>query len=545
MTAGRNRLMMRLLKRQCMWLVVLGLGGSGTALAQDRRTQQFDVLHYDLAITVPDSGQMITGKAKITLRALQPFRRLRLDFAGMHPTLVERNGRPQEFRMRQDQLEVVLHERARNGEVIHLTVSYYGKPADGLMIRRNKYRRRSVFADNWPNRAHYWFPCVDHPSDKAGVTFRITAPRRFQIIANGRFVRRTDHLDGRATTVYEERQPIPTYCMVFGAAEFDIIANPESGRVPIHYWVFPQDAADAIEEFDRSDEMLAYFENRFGPYAYEKLALVQSSTRFGGMENAGAIFFAEQRLGRPGSIEGTVSHEIAHQWFGDDVTPIDWQHLWLSEGFATYFGIQFFEYADGADRFRQRLRESRERYLSRTEWLSRPIVTEVPEDLFQLLNPNNYAKGGWVLHMLRDVVGDEAFWKGIRQYVTLYRGRNASTDEFRQVMEMAGGQPLNWFFKQWVYEGGIPDLRIRYDWKEKDKNLLVKIQQVQSTTPMKLPIEFEIVHRKAARKRVWLAEREKTVTFYFNDPPVKMIVDPDVKILARIQVEQGKITVKP
>ncbi len=207
--------------------------------------------------------------------------------------------------------------------------------------------------------------------------------------------------------------------------------------------------------------------------------------------------------------------------------------------------MQFFEYADGADRFRQRLRESRERYLSRTEWLSRPIVTEVPEDLFQLLNPNNYAKGGWVLHMLRDVVGDEAFWKGIRQYVTLYRGRNASTDEFRQVMEMASGQPLDWFFKQWVYEGGIPDLRIRYDWKEKDKNLLVKIQQVQSTTPMKLPIEFEIVHRKAVRKRIWLAEREKTVTFYFNDPPVKMIVDPDVKILARIQVEQGKITVKP
>ncbi|MDQ7062885.1 MAG: M1 family metallopeptidase [candidate division KSB1 bacterium] len=519
------------------WLLISAAIGQ----AQDERTQWFDVLHYDVFITVPDSGKLISGRTEIVLRAKKPFRRFRLDLAKMQPTLVERDGRPLEARQRDNQLEIVLRERAQPDEVVRVAVAYYGEPADGLIIRKNKYHRRTVFADNWPNRAHYWFPCVDHPSDKATVTFRITAPRRFQVVANGRFVRRIDHLNGWATTIYEEGVAIPTYCMVFGAAEFDIIANPESGRVPIHYWVFPQDAEDAIKEFDRSDEMLAYFENRFGPYAYEKLALVQSSTRFGGMENASAIFFSERSFGRPNSIEGTVAHEIAHQWFGDAVTPLDWQHLWLSEGFATYFGMQFFEYADGADRFHERLLESRERYLSRKKWHNRPIVTRVPEDLFQLLNPNNYTRGGWVLHMLRDMIGDRAFWKGIRQYVGTYRGRNVRTEDFRQVMETVSGRPLDWFFRQWVYQGGVPELRVTYDWKEKDKNLLVRIQQLQSKPIMKLPVELEIVDRKVVRKRVWLAEREKVYTFYVSERPTHIRIDPEVKLLAKFTVGKGSI----
>ena len=155
------------------------------------------------------------------------------------------------------------------------------------------------------------------------------------------------------------------------------------------------------------------------------------------------------------NIEGTVSHEIAHQWFGDSVTEADWNHLWLSEGFATYFGALFFEYEDGKSVFQEKMENSRKRIIN-SNYTNNPIVGLENKDLFKLLNSNNYPKGGWVLHMLRGYMGDKLFFDGIAKYYDQYKYKTVTTKDFQSVMEKVKGENLNWFFDQWVFKPGYP-----------------------------------------------------------------------------------------
>ncbi len=531
------------------WLLGWGiglaiLGSPVAAISQNPPARPFDILHYDLRLTISDQNDTLRGVAVISLRAQRRFTRIHLDFAGLHATLIEMNHTPLEYHETPKGLDILLNERTAPGELLQLKMSYVGKPRDGLIIRKNKYGRRTFFADNWPNRAHFWFPCFDHPSDKATVRFQITAPYKYSIVANGRLQSRRNNLDGMQTVVYDEAVPIPTYCMVFGAAEFEVYYPNAAATVPLSFWIFPQDIRDALHDFRRSNNMLKYYRQRFGRFPYEKLSLVQSSTRFGGMENASAIFFAERSIGTPRNIEGTAAHEIVHQWFGDFLTIRDWSQLWLSEGFATYFGMQYFEYADGADSFRVKLRRSRARYLSRKKWTEQPIITQIPENLYDLLNPNNYTKGGWVLHMLRRLVGEEVFWKGIRTYVANFGGGNVTTRDFRETMETVYGKSLEWFFRQWIYQGGIPELEITYFWDRATKNERVRVRQLQKGPAMKLPLELAFYGPAVVHKMIWLKEKEKQFVFYFSEPPEKLVVDPGVDLLAKYRVKQAVFPVE-
>lgn len=533
-----RRLLVRFVPSTLLFFVFQFSAWQSAAPAQNKSMEEVDILKYIISVGVSDRTDSIAGHTEIEFRARRFTRKLLLDFEGLTPTLVTQNDTPLTFRTDEKHLEIVLREALEEGQMARVSISYTGIPSDGLILRKNKYGRRTVFADNWPNRAHYWFPCKDHPSDKAAVRLRITVPERYSVVANGRLMRHKHNLDGTETFEYEENVEIPTYCMVFGAAEFDVLYPQGAAAAPISFWTYPEDMSDAQNDFARSDLMLTYFSRRFGPYPYEKLALVQSSTRFGGMENASAIFFSERSLGTPRNIEGTVAHEIAHQWFGDWVTPRDWPHLWLSEGFATYFGMQFFEFADGKETFRERLRRSRERYLESTEWHARPIVAPTPENLFDLLNPNNYTKGGWVLHMLRHLVGDTTFWKAIRRYVDTYRGGNAETRDLQAIFEAEYGRPLDWFFQQWVFHGGIPEIEVSMNWRETDGNLEVYLKQLQDGEPMRLPVDILFKGKDPQTKTFWLEKRQQRFEVYLSQKPEGIEVDPEVALLARFVVHK-------
>jgi len=231
--------------------------------------------------------------------------------------------------------------------------------------------------------------------------------------------------------------------MVIGATEFSVINTGSWNGISLSYYLYPKDRENGIKDYGRALQMIEFYTNLIGPYPYEKLALVQSSTRFGGMENSSSIFFDEESFNGSGRLEDTVAHEIAHQWFGDSVTQADWHHLWLSEGFATYFGNLFFERADGQDKFVSRMLADKERYLKANSSSPRPIYDSTVTDLLKLLNPNNYEKGGWVLHMLRHIMGDKQFFAGIRDYYRTYRDGNALTGDFQKVMEFHAGRPLD------------------------------------------------------------------------------------------------------
>src|SRR5687767_12432515 len=398
-------------------LLLLCLCAQAPARDDYPRRPDLDALQYRLRVALADAGDEIAAEAEIVfaLRAAGT-RAVTLDLAGLTVDGVTENGRPAQFSRADGRLRVALGGTYRAGDLLTLAVKYHGAPSDGLYFKRNKFGDRTVFADNWPNRAHHWFPSLDHPYDKAGVEFFVTAPARYDVVANGRLVETTSRQDGTRLTHWRTDVPVAVYCMVFGATEFSVIdAGGWQGTRLLHY-LYPKDRERGLADHGRALQMLAFYTELVGPYPYEKLALVQSSTRFGGMENASNIFFDEAQYDGSGKLEGTVAHEIAHQWFGDSVTEADWHHLWLSEGFATYFGALFFERADGRDKFVRIMLTEKERYVGDAAAVARPIHDPEVRDLFKLLNRNNYQKGAWVLHMLRRVVGDEKFFAGVADY---------------------------------------------------------------------------------------------------------------------------------
>ena len=518
----------------------------------------FDVRHYNIAVTLPDSGQRITGRTRIDFDRPEPRRdTLRLDFVGLRVTAVTvapADGQAEAAAYRQDdgRLFVALPASAARADAITVDVAYDGVPDDGLIIRENVHGARSVFADNWPDRARFWFPSIDHPSDKATVAFEVTAQAGWEVIANG--VR----ADGRTDAVppsdgvwrYEVGVPVPTYTMVIGAVDFAVgVIDPcaQGGETALHTdgcvqvtsWTFPQDSATGARIFSRAGDMIRHYTSLFAPFPYHKLAHVQSATRFGGMENVGAIFYSEQAIAAGTLSETTVAHETVHQWFGDAVTEADWSHLWLSEGFATYFGIQYFEAADGVERFRELLDESAAGYLA-SDVTDLPIVdtTAVPEnDLFALLNANSYNKGGQVLHMLRGLLGDSAFFDGLRRYYTRATHGTALTDDLRQALEEASGLELGRFFDQWVYSPGHPVLRVTWTWDENAAQVAVTVEQVQKpewpTFTMPITVAFDTpageVHREGE-----LTERATVLRFPLDARPTDLRIDPDGWLLEEL-----------
>lgn len=527
----------------CFALALIGLSFT-VAFSRDTypRATALDAVHYRIRIEVKEASDDITAETEILFAFNNDgVKQITLDFAGLVADAVTENNKAAQFARTNAQLIIQLQGQYARSDRCAIAIKYHGKPGDGLYFKKNKFGDRTIFADNWPNRARYWFPAIDHPYDKATVEFFITAPDRYDVIANGALVETASKQNGFKVSHWSEKVPIPTYCMVFGATNFAIINVGTWDSIPLSYYLYPKDREHGIRDFGRALQMLEFYSKLIGPYPYEKLALVQSSTQFGGMENSSSIFFDQNAFDGSGRLESTVAHEIAHQWFGDSVTEADWHHLWLSEGFATYFGALFFERADGRERFVKMMMASKESYLRQYAHDPRPIHDPQITDLFKLLNANNYQKGAWVLHMLRRLMGDEKFFAGIRDYYRTYRDRNALTMDFQKVMEAQAGRRLDWFFRQWIDEPGYPVLAATWRWDESAKQLRLRVTQKQEKTVFVLPLDVEMKLGDTARREVaQMSEREQEFAFELDQKPRSVAIDPDEWVLKSLSLKEEK-----
>jgi len=363
-----------------------------------------------------------------------------------------------------------------------VAIDYHGVPQDGLIEGVNAHGHRVVFADNWPERARFWLATVDRPADKAKSSFDVEVPPSWRVVSNGLEVFPDQRRPG--LWWWMTRRPIPTYTMVIGAGQFTVSHHRPviNGRdtIPIEVWTYPEDSAFADSvPFRRATEIVEVMQRLIAPFPYEKLAHVQSSTKFGGMENSSAIFYAEKPYVERKMGEGVVRHETAHQWFGDAVTERDWPDIWLSEGFATYFDGVIGAALDGDSVLVNRMHSNAEAYF-KSDVTDRPIVDSgYAADPIKLLNANSYPKGAWVLHMLRGIVGDSAFFRGLRAYYQTYRDSNATSEDFQHVMERACHTDLGWFFRQWLHQPGYPQLDVSWHYDAGARRAVVGITQRQ------------------------------------------------------------------
>lgn len=503
------------------------------------RLAQLDVQHYRFEITLSDQTNIIQGLAHISIKFKQATTEFELDLAGenadaagMKVESVMENGKEIKFTHDGEKLKITLSGEAKAGSQKRISIKYSGEPIDGLVISKNKFGSRTFFGDNWPNRAHHWLPSVDHPSDKATVEFVVTAPTHYLVVANGKKIEESFGGKGLRLTHWKSMVPLPTKVMVIGAADFATQYSGDAAGVEVSAWVYPENKADGFDDYKMAVPILKYYAGYFGPYPYAKLANVQSKTRYGGMENASCIFYHEGSVDGKRGSEGLIAHEIVHQWFGNSASEANWHHVWLSEGFATYFTNVYFQETQGEDEFRKRMEADRKKVVTFPATKTSPVVDPSIEDLNALLSPNSYQKGGWVLHMLRHKIGDEKFKDGIREYYNQFKLSNAMTGDFQKVMEKAAGYSLSIFFRQWIYRAGHPE--IKGTWSTKKGKVKLTIQQVQKGDAFKVPLEvaFLVPGAKAPYvKTINLEEKEHEFTFELNADPTQVILDPDVKLL--------------
>ena len=522
----------------------------GRVAPPGRYDQDLDVVHYGVELVIPPENDRISSRTTIRyLRERAGPHSVTLDFAGLAAELVTVDGQVLEFTHQDGLLRFDTPGRPGVFDTLQVEIMARGVPDDGLILRDNVHGAPTAFADNWPNRARSWFPSNDHPSDKAMVTFTVHVPEGTSVVANGDRISgplladsaRAGGVAGLMTWRWDSRVPIPTYLMVVGVGEMEVLENGlaacelapasrrEDGCIEVTSWVFPADTAHARVMFARAPEMVDLYTDLFGPYPFEKLANVQSSTLFGGMENASTIFYPEAAIAGGVNIEGTVAHEIVHQWFGDSVTPADWPHLWLSEGFASYFEPFFWAQTQSDAAFRERIEALKAEYLA-SDVTGLPVIDQNVSNLLQRLNENSYEKGALVLHMLRYVVGERAFFDGVRSYYLAQAGGNVVTEDFQRSMEESYGQSLEWFFQQWLRRPGYPILRVDWGWDDELNQAQVTVVQEQDELwpTFRMPVEFEFVMEGGVHRVAdWVDGRDWTQVMPLPSRPTELRLDPD------------------
>ncbi|HTK48299.1 MAG TPA: M1 family metallopeptidase [Gemmatimonadaceae bacterium] len=539
-------------------LVLLAAAGA-LAMPRPARAQQLpsltgsnyepgvDVLDYDVRLELPDTGAFLRGDVIVTARRAPSLATLRLDLAGsLRVRAVEVNGRAVRATHAAERLEIPLANAT--GDTVRVRVVYDGFVSDGLVVRKDSLGRWTWFGDNWPDRTRQWLPTVDHPSDKATVSWTVRAPAGRTVVANGLPLgtRRLSGRDaGRAETRWRETHPIAPYLMVIAAGplvKYDLTpgcADAKPARcIPQSVYVMPENRAWLPGAFSSAPSILEYFESLVAPFPYEKLAHFQSSTRFGGMENATAIFYLGRLFSEQAVSDRIIAHETAHQWFGDAVTEREWAHLWLSEGLADYFEALWTRHAHGDSAFTATMRKARATILEDSVVAVRPVIDTAQTDYLELLNANSYQKGSYVAYLLHRELGDSAFFGGLRAYYTAHRDGTALTDDLRRELERSSGRSLATFFAQWLRRPGVaePSIGWAFDASTGGVSLLV-IQD--SARVYAFPLTVVVTDAAGTAHRVELhipAEPRVTLALpgELAAKPRSLGFDPDSVLLARI-----------
>ena len=515
-----------------------------------------DVINYRFALELQDQDDRILGTADVNLRFVSEGETsLRFDLTnrdtatgrGMTVSAVSAAGVSLAFTHRDNALTITLPRRFEKDQRLHVQIAYAGVPASGLKIANNKHGDRTFFSDNWPDKARNWLPTVDHPYDKATSEMVVTAPAHYQVVSNGLLVEEIDLPGSRRRTHWRQSVPIAPWLYVLGVARFAVQHVDTFQGKAIQTWVYAQDRDAGFHDFAvTTRDVLEFYSNKVGPFSYEKLANVQSNSVSGGMEAASAIFYSEGSVTGDRSVRwrNVVIHEIAHQWFGNAVTESDWDDVWLSEGFATYFTLLYIEHAYGRDEFLSGLESSRQRILEFDK--QRPdyrVVHDNLSDMSQVTTGQIYQKGSWILHMLRGIMGDEAFWAGIRSYYRAHQDGHATTADFRQEMERASGRDLRVFFDQWLTRGGLVRLDGDWTYSAAAKSIAIRLTQRDRARLFAMPLQIGVYTAGSTTPTittVQLSDASHEFQIAAGQRPDRVVLDPNHVVLMESVFAEAK-----
>lgn len=535
-----------------------------------RPARTYDVQHYIIRSRFDVSARTVYGDTTVTLKPLSAgFQTFELDATGMEfeSVRLEPDGRELRWSQPKDKLSITLDRTYTAADTVSVRIKYKATPEKGLYFIQaspaTRYRRYAKPAQIWsqgePEENHYWFPCYDFPDDKATSEQYITTSGSETAISNGELLETLTNPDGTRTFHWRMNQPHSSYLISMVVGNYVKLTDSYK-NIPIEYYTYPGTETTARNAFARTPQMMEFFSQRFQyDFPFNKYAqTVVANFIFGGMENITATTQADTEiLSGTGddpslTVDNLVAHELSHSWFGNIATCKDWANLWVNEGFATFFEAAYKEHSVGRDAYLEEIRSDSSSYFSEdTYQYRRPIISnryQVPVDLF---DSTLYKKGGVVVHMLREVVGDEVFWKALNAYLNEFKYQNTDARDVQRVFERVSGKSLDWFFDQWLYKAGHPELRVRHTYNPQTRQLTLDVEQTQTPDAMtpavfRLPnVEIEIgTTRGRKSERVDITKRTERFTFKLDGRPRMIVFDKGERVLKKLDFPQpGEMTV--
>lgn len=523
-------------------------------------TRTYDVLHYLIRTRFDVPNKTVIGDETITLKPLASgFESFSIDASDMQIESVSLSASNVTLQWTQppDKLFIKLDRSYGPDDSLSVRIQYRAKPRRGLFFvpaTRGALLSRpaQIWTQGEPEDNHRWFPCYDYPDDKATTEQYITTGNSEIAISNGTLVETLNNADGTRTFHWKMEQPHSTYLTSLVVGDYVKLTDAYK-NISLEYYTYKGTEKTALRAFAETPEMMRFFTGRLNhEYPYSKYAqTVVAAFFFGGMENITATTHSDTEILTSGgkawsdATQELISHELSHAWFGDLVTCKSWKHLWLNEGFATFMEAVFKEHKEGRDAYLLQMRENARLYmLEDRSRHRRPVVYDRYRNPSELFDATLYQKGGFIVHMLRETVGEEVFWKALDNYLSEFKYGSVETADLQRVFEKTSGRRLDWFFDQWVYGAGYPELRVRHSYDPSTGLLTLNVEQTQIADAMtpavfRLPVEIEIATASGARtERIEILARSQRFTFKLDGKPLMIRFDKSSSILKQLDFPQ-------
>jgi aminopeptidase N len=517
----------------------------------ETRSRTFDVLHYKIEVSFDEPQRKVIGRVSTTLVPFpSDLRQVVFDAEEMDIQRVSlTNGTSLKFTLGSKCMTISLDRPYSYRDTITLITEYTCKPHRGLFFIQpdsaNPGTPWQIWTQGEDMDNHFWFPCYDFPNDRATTEVIATVRSSYTVLSNGKLLKVTEDRKNKTKAFHWKlAKPHVSYLVMMAIGEYAVLRD-SVGRLPLEYYVYPQQIDDARICFQSTPDIMRFFNKTIGvAYPWEKYsqALIRNFTA-GGMENTSAcslldnaaVYDARQRV--DDSPVSLIAHELAHQWWGDLVTCKDWRHLWLNESFASYFDPLYHEYKLGTDAFHFIMYEAQQAGINSDKAFGRKPIVSVGS-----YGSNLYPRGASVLHMLRFLLGDSLFFRSLTHYITKHQYGVVETHDLKVAIEEATGQNLYWFFDQWVYKAGYPVFAVSSEWNDSTKTVRLHVEQTQKldslTDVFRTPVNIEVTAgSQSVLHRVDIISRDTVFVLPAPEKPRMVIFDKGNWILKELRWE--------
>jgi len=547
------------------WVILALAAVAGMAIASTHsradepyaRNRDYDLQHSRIALRFDLEQKKVIGAVTHTLAILREgTAKITFDSVGLNIQSVTVNKAPAKFESAASKLIVTLPAAAQSGEKFDVDIRYEGKPAKGLyfILPDKDYpnRPKQIWSQGESEDTRYYLPTYDYPNDRLTTETILTVPASWITVANGKLISVAKAGDDLKTWTWRESLPSSTYLITVVAGEFDEVKQAWHG-LPVTYYA-PKGRGDRLlPNYERTPAMMELFSKKLGvDYPWEKYAQTMVDDFVaGGMENSSATTNTSSSLRNaklipefPGDEDPLISHELAHQWFGDLVTCNDWGNIWLNEGFATFFEMLW------SESHYPKEQADYERWTAVQEWLrdsglfAKPIVRHDFDDSSEF-DDNAYGKGGLVLYMLRRQIGEDAFYRGLRHYLEVYRGRNVVTADLIKSIEEANHIDVQQFFDEWIYGAGAPKFEVGYTYDDGKHQIALTVKQTQKVEGrvgiFHVPVDVEVTTASGSKvHRIAVSKESETFLLPSDSAPLMVLFDKGGQILKSAEFHKEK-----